>query len=145
MLGEILRFLIEIIFTLFGAILLARAWLFAVRLHPFNPISQAIHQATNWLVTPLRKLLPDAKSFDWASLLAAALTAVIYLLLMWIVSTATMLPPGLFPALLGAALVRLPLGTEPGGVVDADPGHLVLGQPASHHHARLADADRTAA
>ena len=107
MLGEILRFLIEIIFTLFGAILLARAWLFAVRLHPFNPISQAIHQTTNWLVNPLHKVLPTGKSIDWSSLVAALLTAVVYLVLMWIVSTATMLPPGLFPAVLGAAVVTI--------------------------------------
>ena len=43
MLGEILRFLLDIFFSLLGAVLLARVWIFAVKLHPFNPISQAIY------------------------------------------------------------------------------------------------------
>ena len=50
MLGEILRFLIEIIFTLFGAILLARAWLFAVR-HWETPQPRAMPAATSATAT----------------------------------------------------------------------------------------------
>lgn len=34
MIGEILRFLLDIGFTLIGAVLLVRAWLQAVKLHP---------------------------------------------------------------------------------------------------------------
>ncbi len=107
MLGEILRFVLEIVFTLMGAVLLGRAWIHAVKLHPFNPMSIAIQQATNWLIHPLRKLIPSSRTIDWTSLVAAALTAVIYLVLMWVVSTGTMLPPGLLPAVLGAALVTM--------------------------------------
>lgn len=107
MLGEILRFLLEICFTLFGAVLLARVWIFAVRLHPFNPMSQAIYQATNWIVTPLRKLFPVASNFDVASLVSAVFCAIIYLILMWVVSTGTMPPPSMLLAVLGAALVTL--------------------------------------
>ncbi len=107
MLSEILRFLLEIGSSLFGALLLARAWIFAVRLHPFNPMAQAINQATNWLVTPMRKVLPASKSFDWASLIAALLIAIAYLLLMWVVSTGTLPPPALLPAMLLAALIAV--------------------------------------
>ena len=107
MLSEILRFLLEIGSSLFGALLLARAWIFAVRLHPFNPMAQAINQATNWLVTPMRKVLPASKSFDWASLIAALLVAIAYLLLMWVVSTGTLPPPALLPAMLLAALIAV--------------------------------------
>ncbi len=107
MLSEILRFLLEIGSSLFGALLLARAWIYAVRLHPFNPMSQAIHQATNWLVVPLRKVLPTTKSFDWASLAAALLIALVYLVLMWVVSTGTLLPPALLPAIALAAVIAV--------------------------------------
>jgi YggT family protein len=108
MIGEILRFLLDIVFNLVGAILLARAWIHAAKLHPFNPMSQAIHQATNWLVEPLRRVVPNKGGlFDWASLLGALLAAMAYLLLMWLVSTSSMLPAKLIPGLIGASIVTL--------------------------------------
>lgn len=108
MVGEILRFLLDIVFNLVGAVLLGRAWIHAAKLHPFNPMSQAIYQATNWLVQPLRKIVPTSGGlFDWASLLGALLAAAAYLLLMWLVSTASMLPAKLLPGLLGASIVTL--------------------------------------
>jgi len=42
MFGDITRFLLDTIFSLFGAALLIRAWTQAVRLSPRNPLSQAI-------------------------------------------------------------------------------------------------------
>ena len=105
MLGEIFRFLVEIAFTLLGAALAARIWMTAVRLHPFNPISQAIYQATNWLVTPLRRLVPQQRTLDIASLLAIWLTAWIYLLLMWLLLTGSLPPLQLLPTSLGVALI----------------------------------------
>lgn len=107
MMGEILRFVLDIGFTLLGAVLLARAWLQAVKLHPFNPISQAIFQATNWLVTPLRRVVPTGSGIDWASLLGALLVAIVYLVLLWFISTASMLPAKLLPGVLGAAVATV--------------------------------------
>jgi YggT family protein len=107
MLGEILRFLLEIIFSLLGAALLARAWIYAVKLHPFNPLSQAINQATNWLVQPLRNIIPSGKGFDGPSLVSAYLIAVVFLSLLWLTSMGSMLSPKLIPGLLGAALVTV--------------------------------------
>jgi YggT family protein len=48
MFGDITRFLLDTIFSLFGAALLLRAWTQAVRLSPRNPLSQAIFQLTGW-------------------------------------------------------------------------------------------------
>ena len=107
MLGETLRFSLEIIFSLLDAVLLARAWIYAVKLHPFNPMSQAVHQATNWLVQPLRSVIPSGKGFDGASLVAAYLIAVIFLALLSLTSTGSMLSPTLIPNLLGAALATV--------------------------------------
>ena len=108
MIGEILRFLLDIVFNLVGAVLLARAWIHAAKLHPFNPMSQAIYQATNWLVQPLRKIVPTSGGLvDWASLLGALLAAALYLFLMWLVSTASLLPAKLIAGLIGASVVTL--------------------------------------
>ena len=60
MFGDIARFLLNTVFTLFGAALLLRAWMQVVRMPPYNPVSNAVMQATNWIVLPLRKILPGA-------------------------------------------------------------------------------------
>jgi len=105
MFGDILRFLLEIAFTLFGAALILRAWMHAVRLHPFNPLARAVYQGTNWLVVPLRKVIPSGGTIDWASLVAAWLAALVYLLLMWLVTVGALIPAALLPAAAGSALL----------------------------------------
>ncbi|SAL09428.1 membrane protein [Caballeronia terrestris] len=81
MFGDIARFLLNTLFTLFGAALLLRAWMQVVRLPPYNPVSNAVMQATNWIVLPLRKILPGGK-IDWASIVAAIIAALVYVVLM---------------------------------------------------------------
>jgi YggT family protein len=82
MLGEIARFLINTLFTLFGAALLLRAWMQAVRVPPYNPVTQAVLQATNWIVLPLRRVISGTRGVDWASVVAALVTALVYVVLM---------------------------------------------------------------
>jgi YggT family protein len=82
MFGDIARFLLNTVFTLFGAALILRAWMQVVRLPPYNPVSNAIFQATNWLVLPLRRALPSARRVDVASLVAVLLAAIVYVVAM---------------------------------------------------------------
>jgi len=82
MLGEIARFLLNTLFTLFGAALILRIWMQAVRVPPYNPVTQAVLQATNWLVLPLRHVIPGVRGIDWASVVAAVLTSLVYVVLM---------------------------------------------------------------
>ena len=81
MLREALQFIIQIVFSLFGITLLLRAWLYAIRLHPFNPYSQSVLRITDWLVQPIRRIVPSSNRIDWPSLLACWLTALVSLLL----------------------------------------------------------------
>ena len=102
MFGDVARFLLNTLFTLFGAALLLRAWMQVVRLPPYNPVSNAVMQATNWIVLPLRKIMPGGK-IDWASLLAAYISALIYVTLMILLANidpTTMLPMIFLVALL---------------------------------------------
>jgi len=47
---------------------------------PFrNPAGQAVMALTDWIVKPLRKILPGFKGIDWASLLATYLFQVLWL------------------------------------------------------------------
>ncbi|AKJ69782.1 hypothetical protein PATSB16_42060 [Pandoraea thiooxydans] len=105
MFGEIARFLIDTIFTLFGAVLLLRAWMQVIRMPPGNPISRGVFQVTDWLVLPLRRILPGYRGIDWASLVAAYLTALVFLVLM--VAAVGGQPALLFPLGLLIALLTL--------------------------------------
>jgi YggT family protein len=107
MLGDILRFLIEIAFTLLGAALLIRAWMHGVRLPPFNPLAHQVQRATDWLVLPLRSILPHRGRIDWGSLVGAWLAAVVYLALMWVVTLGFFFSPEAVPAMLGASLLTV--------------------------------------
>ncbi|MGF6263444.1 YggT family protein [Paraburkholderia youngii] len=98
MFGDIARFLLNTIFTLFGAALLLRAWLQVVRLPPYNPVSNAVLQATNWIVLPLRHILPSTRRIDWASVAATLIAAIIYVVLMIVMTGAD--PLTLVPTLL---------------------------------------------
>ena len=105
MTGDILTFLIEISFTISGAAFLARAWLHAIRFHPFNPFAQLIFRMTEWLCKPLRAVLPSGRSVDWASLLGAYLVALFYLFFMWVLATRSMPPTQLIgPGMIAAAV-----------------------------------------
>lgn len=108
MLSNTLHFLINILLSLFGIALILRAWMFAIRLHPFNPLSQAILRITDWLVQPVRRLIGPGDRADWPSLLACWLTAFVYLLLTWIVLTGHFPPfQSLLPGVVAALLTML--------------------------------------
>jgi YggT family protein len=107
MLGEIFRFLLEIVFTLFGAALLLRAWMHAVQLHPLNPLARAIHQTTDWLVLPLRRLVSARANVDWSSLVAVWLTSLIYLALISLAARGSWVPIEALPRLALGALIMV--------------------------------------
>lgn len=103
MFGDILRFLLNIGFTLFGAALIVRAWLQATRAHPHHPLVRGIAQVTNWLVHPLRRVIPGFAGIDWASLVGAWLAAVVYVLLMVLLAGFNLISA--LPASLGIAFL----------------------------------------
>lgn len=102
MLGDIARFLLNIVFTLFGAVLLLRVWLQMVRMPPYNSVSRTVFKITDWLVVPLRRVIRGAGGIDWACIVAAWLCALVYMLAIMLVSglnPVSLLPEGLFIAL----------------------------------------------
>ncbi|OMG70095.1 YggT family protein [Burkholderia ubonensis] len=105
MFGEIARFLLNTLFTLFGAALILRVWMQAVRVPPYNPVTQAVLQATNWLVLPLRRVISGVRGIDWASIVAAMLTALVYVVLLVVIAGAD--PLGLIPTIVIAALLHV--------------------------------------
>jgi YggT family protein len=84
MLIRILAFLLEtFFFVLIGAALL-RAWMNFCRVNMRAQPGSFVMAVTDWLVKPLRRVLPKVwaqSRIDWASVVAAAVLALVYALL----------------------------------------------------------------
>lgn len=81
MLAGALQFLIESVFNLFAIALLLRFLLQWLRASFRNPFSQFLVALTNFIVLPLRKVIPGLGGLDLASLLAAWLVELVMALL----------------------------------------------------------------
>ena len=69
----ILQLIVDTAASVVGGVLLLRFWMQAIRVRPPMSIAQFIFTLTDWLVRPLRRLLPGVGGFDWASLIGAFL------------------------------------------------------------------------
>jgi YggT family protein len=79
MLKDAIRFLIN---TAFGLVVYAALLRFIMQWMraPFrNPVGQAVSAMTDWAVKPLRKVLPGFRGYDWASLVLAWATQMLWL------------------------------------------------------------------
>ena len=87
MLIRILAFLLETAFFLLVAAALVRAWMNWLRVSMTGQPGRFVMALTDWLVKPLRRTLPKSMArarLDWASVLAAALMALAYAALAWL-------------------------------------------------------------
>lgn len=77
MLDSIFTLIINTVAIVLAGALLLRFWMQAVRVRPPMEIAQFAYQLTDWLVRPLRRVLPGAGGYDWASLAGAFLVALV--------------------------------------------------------------------
>lgn len=73
MLTSILTLIVDVIAGVLGGVLLLRFWMQVVRVRPPLAIGQFTFQLTDWLVRPLRRVMPGVGGYDWASLIGACL------------------------------------------------------------------------
>jgi YggT family protein len=71
---ELLQLLIDSLGAVLGGAMLLRFWLGYVRVRPPVSVANLIFLLSNWLVMPLRRLLPG-RGQDWASLLGAVIVS----------------------------------------------------------------------
>ncbi len=74
---SILQFIVDIAAGLLGGLLLLRFWMQAIRVRPPAQIGQFTFTLTDWLVLPLRRLVPGMGGYDWASLIGAFLVVLL--------------------------------------------------------------------
>ncbi|MGD9787822.1 MAG: YggT family protein [Sulfuricellaceae bacterium] len=109
MLSNALQFIVETVFNLFAIALLLRFLLQWLRASFRNPFSQFLVALTNFLVLPLRKVIPGLGGLDWASLFAAWLVELVMLLLVLLVGGFPLAVAGfgVFPGIALWAVVKL--------------------------------------
>jgi YggT family protein len=76
-LHSIFTLIVNTVAALLAGVLLLRFWMQVVRVRPPASIAQFTFQLTDWLVRPLRRVLPGIAGYDWASLIGAFLVAVL--------------------------------------------------------------------
>ena len=64
---------VDAIATLLGGALLLRFWMQAIRVRPPSSVAQFTFQLSDWLVRPMRRIVPGVGGYDWASLIGAFL------------------------------------------------------------------------
>ena len=74
---NILQFIVDAAASVLGGVLLLRFWMQAIRVRPPSSVAQFTFTLTDWLVKPLRRILPGVGGYDWASLLGAFLVVVL--------------------------------------------------------------------
>ena len=70
---SILQLIVDTVATILGGVLLLRFWMQAIRVRPPASVAQFTFTLSDWLVRPLRRVVPGVGGFDWASLLGAFL------------------------------------------------------------------------
>lgn len=98
MFDQAVKFILDVAFGLLVYAFLLRFLMQALRAPFRNPFGQAVMALTDWAVKPLRKAIPGIGGYDWASLVAAWLVQVA-----WIVALMALLGSG-FKALSGGAV-----------------------------------------
>lgn len=111
MLFQVLTFLLEVLVTLVGGACLLRLYMNWQATSLANPLGRLTRALSDWLVLPLRRLIPPRGRVDAASLLAAwALKLLQYAVLMGLIGAAhwTVLP---VLALVGVARLAVSVAT----------------------------------
>ncbi|MEH8020415.1 YggT family protein [Rheinheimera metallidurans] len=82
---QALLFLIDTVFGLYLMVVILRLWLQLVRADFYNPFSQFVVKATNFIVLPLRRIIPSIGRLDTATLVLAYAVMLTKLLLLQLI------------------------------------------------------------
>jgi YggT family protein len=69
----ILQMIVDAVAGILGGVLLLRFWMQLIRVRPPASVGQFTYTLSDWLVLPLRRVVPGMGGYDWASLIGAFL------------------------------------------------------------------------
>ncbi|MEG1100304.1 MAG: YggT family protein [Comamonas sp.] len=84
MIVQILQFLLEVISGLIAGACLLRVYMQAQRIPFNNPVGQLVFALSDWIVMPLRKVIPNRSKYDLSSLVAAVVVVLVQYVLLWL-------------------------------------------------------------
>jgi YggT family protein len=105
MVYQILSFLLDVAAGLLGGACLLRLYMQQQRVGFSNPIGRFVFALTNWIVLPLRRVLPPLGRWDTASAVAAYLVVLVQYTVLWAAFGASAFPEVFLLSLVG--LLRL--------------------------------------
>ncbi|MGZ8290255.1 MAG: YggT family protein [Telluria sp.] len=73
----ILKLIVDAAATILGGVLMLRFWMQAIRVRPPQSVAQFTFTLSDWLVRPLRRIVPGVGGYDWASLIGAFLVVLL--------------------------------------------------------------------
>lgn len=74
---SIVHLIVDAVASVLGAVLLLRFWMQAIRVRPPASVAQFTFTLSDWLVRPLRRIVPGVGGYDWASLIGALLVVLL--------------------------------------------------------------------
>ncbi|MES2151349.1 MAG: YggT family protein [Pseudomonadota bacterium] len=74
---SIIQLIVDAVASVLGGVLLLRFWMQAIRVRPPATVAQFTFTLSDWLVRPLRRLVPGVGGYDWASLIGAFLVVLL--------------------------------------------------------------------
>jgi YggT family protein len=108
MVNNAVAFVVDTIFHLFILAALVRFWMQALRAPSRNPIAQFTMALTDFIVKPLRRVIPGLWGLDLASLVVAwAAEFLLQVILLLLIDAPLAGNPEVLPAVLYLALVKL--------------------------------------
>src|SRR4051812_9774238 len=113
---QIATFLLDVVAGLLGGACLLRLYMQHQRIPFGNPVGRFIFALTDWIVLPLRKVLPGYRRWDFASLIAAYLFELAQFGILWLL-LGRMRGAELVPLLALFGLVRLVISGAIGLVI----------------------------
>jgi len=120
MLYQIFSLLLEVVIGVLAGVCLLRLYMQYQRIpmsaRSGNPLGRFIFALTDWIVLPLRRIVPAAGRWDLASLVAAYLLQLVQFVVLWLMTGAG---DGLFavPILSAFGLVRMAISGMTGMVI----------------------------
>ena len=111
---QILSFLLDVAAGLLGGACLLRLYMQLQRIPFGNPVGRFVFALTDWIVLPLRRVLPSVKRWDLASLVAAYLFELAQFGILWLFVRGS---PAMLPVLALFGLVRLAISGAIGLVI----------------------------
>jgi len=73
----ILQLIVDTAASVLGGVLLLRFWMQVIRVRPPASVAQFTFTLSDWLVRPLRRVVPGMGGYDWASLIGAFLVVLL--------------------------------------------------------------------